>query len=64
MAKANITITNGRALTFLERLDTLRAANAEAHYEAALKARSGFEERLVAMVNARVHQVLDAVVGD
>jgi hypothetical protein len=58
-----LTVTD-RHLTFYERLGTLRAANADAHYNAALIARTEFEDRLVRAVGARVQQVLDAITAD
>ena len=61
-----ITITTGsdHALTFYERLAVLRAANTQAHFDAALTARMDFESRIVAAVSARVNQVLDAITAD
>jgi hypothetical protein len=50
--------------TFLERLDALRAANAQAHYDHALASRTDFDRRVVNLVTARVDQVLNAIVGD
>jgi hypothetical protein len=66
MATKSITIMTGndKALTFYERLATLRAANVETHYNAALLARIDFENRLVTAVSARVNQVLDAITAD
>jgi hypothetical protein len=58
-----ITVTD-RHLTFFERLSTLRAANADAHYNAALAERVCFEDLLVRAVGARVRQVLDAITAD
>ncbi len=49
--------------TFAERMEQLRAARAQLHYDAALEARSEFEARLVASVRSRVQEVLDAVTG-
>jgi hypothetical protein len=57
-------ITNDKALTFFDRLDSLRAANADAHYNAALLARVQFENRLVFAISSRVNQVLDAITAD
>lgn len=62
MAKA--LIVTDKSLTFFERLESLRAANTEAHYNAALMARIDFDNRLVSAVSARVNQVLDAITAD
>lgn len=59
----SLTVTD-RHLTFFERLSTLRAANVDAHYNAALLARVEFEDVLVKAVGARVRQVLDAITAD
>ena len=61
MAK-NLVLSTG--LGFHDRLDALRAANTDAHYDAALKARIEFEERMVAAVSARAMQVLDAITAN
>ena len=58
-----LTVTD-RHLTFYERLATLRAANADAHYGAALAERVNVEDLLVRAVSARVRQVLDAITAD
>lgn len=50
--------------TFAERLEHIKAAHAQRHYDAALAARLEFEERLARLVASRAMQVLDAVVGD
>lgn len=54
---------NGTALTFTQRLEAIRTATAEAHYDATLSARAEFERRLVESVSARATQVLDAITG-
>jgi hypothetical protein len=51
-------------MTFVARLEHLRAVNAQAHYDAALRARIDFEDRLVRAVRSRVEQVLDAITAD
>lgn len=51
-------------LTFAERLAALQQANAAAHHAAALAARTAFDERLLALVNVRAHQMLDVIAAD
>jgi hypothetical protein len=56
-----VAVVETRAVTFGERLEELKAVNAERHYDAALSARLEFEERLVQTVRRRALEVLDAV---
>lgn len=60
---ATTTLTATR-LTFTERLAALQQVNAAAHHAATLAARTAFDERLLALVNVRAHQMLDAIVAD
>ena len=71
ISRGLLTANTGYAIYVLQavgaapsRLATLRAANVEAHYNAALLARVDFENRLVSAVSARVNQVLDAITAD
>jgi hypothetical protein len=50
--------------TFQQRMEEIKAAHAQRHYDAALGARLDFDDRLVRMVRDRAVQVLEAVVGD
>lgn len=57
-------LTTTTRLTFAERLAALQAANADAHHAATSAARAAFDERLLALINVRAHQMLDAIAAD
>lgn len=60
----HLPVATATRLTFAERLAALQAANAAAHHAATAAARVAFDERLLALINVRAHQMLDAITAD
>jgi hypothetical protein len=64
MSKRNGTeIIKANGLTLGERINAIRLATHEAHASRIAEARQAFETRLVDLVQTRIDQVIDGVLG-